>query len=86
MSFRFNIDLSLSFPPPPPRHNQPNTLPSTTSPSQTNDQDGVEPKKGFKSWVQTARRHPQYNLRLLYLITCIIGLVLNTIAVNNIWS
>ncbi|KAG7008603.1 hypothetical protein G7Y79_00005g017440 [Physcia stellaris] len=26
MSFRFNIDLSLSFPPPPPRHNQPNPL------------------------------------------------------------
>lgn len=86
MSFRFNIDLSLSFPPPPPRHNQPNPLTSPTSPSQTNDQDGAEPKKGFKSWVQTARQHPQYNLRLLYFITCVIGLVLNSIAVNNIWS
>ena len=83
MSFRFNIDLSFDFPRPPPRDS------STQAQigSSASDGDGPQPiKPGFQAWIQSARQQPRYSLRLLYFIACIIGLILNAIVVNSIWS
>ena len=83
MSFRFNVDLSFDFPRPPPRGS------STQGQIASSPSDGHGPqsiKPGVRGWLQTARQHPRYSLRLLYFIACIIGLILNAIVVNSIWS
>lgn len=83
MSFRFNVDLSFDFPRPPPRGS------STQAQIESSLSDGDGPqsiKPGFRGWLQTARQHPRYSLRLLYFIACIIGLILNAVVVNSIWS
>ena len=79
MSFRFNVDLSFDFPRPPRRDGQSQIV--------IPGQSGPEPvKKGLPGWIQTARQNPRYSLRLLYFISAIIGLILNSIVVNSIWS
>ncbi|CAF9934628.1 MAG: hypothetical protein HETSPECPRED_009299 [Heterodermia speciosa] len=83
MSFRFNVDLSFDFPRPPPRGSSTQAQIVSSSPDRDSPQ-AVKP--GFRGWIQTARQHPRYSLRLLYFIACIIGLILNAIVVNSIWS
>ena len=79
MSFRFNIDLSFDFPRPPPRDDT-----HTASPDQ--DANPPQSKKGWPGWLQTARQHPHYSLRLLYSLACIMGLILETVVLNNVWG
>ena len=82
MSFRFNIDLSFDFPRPPPRGNSNRHQIDSSPPN-----DGHQPiKPGFQGWIQSARQQPRYSIRLLYFIACILGLILNAIVVNSIWS
>ncbi|KAL8918544.1 MAG: hypothetical protein Q9172_005387 [Xanthocarpia lactea] len=78
MSFRFNVDLSFNFPPPPPRS------PTRTSsgPNQYPDGEPQEIKRGFTGWLQTARRRPRYSLRLLYFITALAGLVIDNMVLT----
>lgn len=84
MSFRLNFDLSLSFPSPPPRsdddmHNQPS--PTSTTPVQGQDDDGRRRPQG---WWRTARQHPHFVLRVIYLVTTLMGLILDTVLLSNI--
>ena len=79
MSFRFNIDIGFDFPRPPPRDGTQSTHPDQdASPHQS--------KKCWSSWLQTARQHRHYSLRLLYFLACIIGLILETVVLNNVWG
>ena len=79
MSFRFNVDLSFDFPRPPPRD-------GSQAPSPDQDANTSRIKKGWPGWLQTARQHPHYSLRLLYFLACIIGLILGTVVLNNVWG
>ncbi|KAI4085850.1 MAG: hypothetical protein LQ344_008081 [Seirophora lacunosa] len=83
MSFRLNFDLSLSFPSPPPRsdddmRNQPQP---TTTPAQGQDDDGRRRPQG---WWRTARQHPHFVLRVIYLVATLMGLILDTVLLSNI--
>ncbi len=80
MSFRLNFDLSLSFPPPPSRSQRP--LHGADQPPNAGSQ---EIKKGFSGWMQTARRHPNYSLRLLYFLSAIAGIILDNLVIGNVW-
>ncbi|KAL8909227.1 MAG: hypothetical protein Q9171_005145 [Xanthocarpia ochracea] len=80
MSFRFNVDLSLNFPPPPPR--SPTQI--SSSPDQNRDGRPQEMKRGFTGWLQTARRHPRYSLRLLYFITTLAGLIIDNVVLSRL--
>ncbi|KAL8851868.1 MAG: hypothetical protein Q9221_003190 [Calogaya cf. arnoldii] len=84
MSFRLNFDVSLNFPPPPAR----SQTPLLASDRMRNDSaEGIN--KGLPGWVQTARLHPRYSLRLLYLLTAIAGIILANLIVGNFsysWS
>ena len=82
MSFRFNIDLSLDFPRPPPRDGTQTLL---TPAGQSGQNEPQQVKKGFRGWLQTARQHRRYSLRLLYFIACIIGIMLGIIVVGNVY-
>ncbi|KAL9639031.1 MAG: hypothetical protein Q9204_001267 [Flavoplaca sp. TL-2023a] len=80
MSFRMNFDISLSFPPPPPRSGRP--LPASDG---SHIDSSEEVKRGFPGWLQTARQHPRYSLRLLYFLTAIAGLILVNLVSGNVW-
>ncbi|KAI4224953.1 MAG: hypothetical protein L6R36_004267 [Xanthoria steineri] len=79
MSFRLNFDLSLSFPPPPSRSQRP--LAGSEQPPNARQ----EIKKGFRGWLQTARSHPSYSLRLLYFLSAIAGIILDNLVIGNVW-
>ena len=81
MSFRFNVDLSFNFPPPPPR--SPTRI--SSAPDQDPDGGPQEIKRGFTGWLQTARRHPRYSLRLLYFITALAGLIIDNVVLVQPW-
>ncbi len=80
MSFRFNVDLSFNFPPPPPR--SPTRI--SSAPDQDPDGGPQKIKRGFAGWLQTARRHPRYSLRLLYFITALAGLIIYNVVLSNL--
>ena len=80
MSFRMNFDISLSFPRPPPRSGRPQPA---SDRSQIDTSEGV--KRGFPGWLQTARQHPRYSLRLLYFLTAIAGIILVNLVSGNVW-
>lgn len=79
MSFRFNVDLSFDFPRPPPRD-------GNQVPSPDEDENTPRVKKGWPGWLQTARQHPHYSLRLLYFLACVVGLTLGSVVLNNVWG
>ncbi|KAL8950871.1 MAG: hypothetical protein Q9222_003125 [Ikaeria aurantiellina] len=79
MSFRFNFDISLDFPPPPsrsPRH--------VSNSDQASDGRPQVMKEDFPGWLQTARLHPRYSLRLLYFTTSIAGIILDNVVLTNL--
>ncbi|KAL8989116.1 MAG: hypothetical protein Q9169_008429 [Polycauliona sp. 2 TL-2023] len=80
MSFRLNFDLSFNFPPPPPRGQRP-LLASDDSGNTSSE----EIKTGFPGWLQTARVHPRFSLRLLYFLSAVAGIILDNLVVNNVW-
>ncbi|KAL8904085.1 MAG: hypothetical protein Q9207_003512 [Kuettlingeria erythrocarpa] len=79
MSFHFKVDLSLAFPPPPPRSRTQSPVPSPAHSS-----DAPQNKKGPAKWMQTARQHPQFNLRRLYFIVALIGIIVGNVALAYI--
>lgn len=80
MSFRLNFDVSLNFPPPPPRSQRP--LPVS---DQSLDGSSQEIKRGYPGWLQTARLHPCYSLRLLYFLSAVAGIILDNLVIGNVW-
>ncbi|KAL8878345.1 MAG: hypothetical protein Q9192_008471 [Flavoplaca navasiana] len=80
MSFRMNFDISLSFPPPPPRSGRP-----LLASDRSQDESSEEVKRGFPGWLQTARQHPRFSLRLLYFLTAIAGIILVNLVSGNVW-
>ncbi|KAL8834915.1 MAG: hypothetical protein Q9176_007209 [Flavoplaca citrina] len=80
MSFRMNFDISLSFPPPPPRSGRPQP-----ASDRSQEDSSEEVKRGFPGWLQTARQHPRYSLRLLYFLTAIAGIILVNLVSGNVW-
>ncbi|KAL8968501.1 MAG: hypothetical protein Q9197_004843 [Variospora fuerteventurae] len=81
MSFRLNFDLSFNFPPPPPRsggaHDQSRTPP-------VHGHDNRIPRRGLPGWWQTARQHPHFALRIIYLVTAVIGFTLDNVLLANV--
>ncbi|KAL8976064.1 MAG: hypothetical protein Q9205_007863 [Flavoplaca limonia] len=75
-----NFDISLSFPPPPPRSGRP--LPAL---DQSQEDSSEEVQRGFAGWLKTARQHPRYSLRLLYFLTAIAGIILVNFVSGNVW-
>lgn len=73
MSFRLNFDLSFNFPPPPPRSHTP----------PLRGQDNERPRRGRPGWWQTARQHPHFALRMIYLVTAVIGFILDNVLLAN---
>ncbi|CAL8583703.1 hypothetical protein XPA_009323 [Xanthoria parietina] len=42
-------------------------------------------RKASRGWMQTARRHPNYSLRLLYFLSAIAGIILDNLVIGNVW-
>ncbi|KAL8825343.1 MAG: hypothetical protein Q9170_007829 [Blastenia crenularia] len=80
MSFRFNVDLSFNFPPPPPRSQR-----RLSASDHDPDRRPEEAKNGFAGWLQTARLHPHYSLRLLYFLASLAGIILDNLVLDNVW-
>ncbi|KAL9017280.1 MAG: hypothetical protein Q9185_005401 [Variospora sp. 1 TL-2023] len=81
MSFRLHFDLSFNFPPPPPRSG--GTRDQSRTPP-VHGQNNRIPRTGSPGWWQTARHHPHFALRIIYLVTAVIGFTLDSVLLANV--